>query len=53
MRVTTDNLKNFLRVSRIFNEGALKKDEIGTVTGLAWTAVGGDILFIEASEDKG
>jgi len=53
VRVTADNVKDFLRVSRIFNEGALKKDEIGTVTGLAWTAVGGDILFIEALKTKG
>ena len=53
MRITADNLKNFLRVSRIFNEGALKKDQIGTVTGLAWTAVGGDILFIEALKTRG
>ncbi len=53
MKITPDNLKDFLRVSRIFNEGALKKDEIGTVTGLAWTAVGGDILFIEAIKTKG
>ncbi len=52
-RVTADKVKGFLRVSRIFNEGALKKDEIGTVTGLAWTAVGGDILFIEAIKTKG
>lgn len=53
MTVTRDNVKDFLRVSRIFNEGALKKDQIGTVTGLAWTAVGGDILFIEALKTKG
>src|SRR5258706_1200350 len=53
IRITADNLKDYLRVSRIFNEGALKKDEIGTVTGLAWTAVGGDILFIEALKTKG
>ena len=53
MRVTADNLKDYLRVPRIFNEGALKKDQIGTVTGLAWTAVGGDILFIEALKTKG
>jgi ATP-dependent Lon protease len=53
MRVTAENLKEFLRVPRIFTEGALKKDEIGTVTGLAWTAVGGDILFIEALKTKG
>ncbi len=53
MRITADNLKDFLRVPRIFTEGALKKDQIGIVTGLAWTAVGGDILFIEALKTKG
>lgn len=53
VRVTVENIKDFLRVSKIFNEGALKKDQIGTVTGLAWTAVGGDILFIEALKTKG
>ena len=53
VKVTADNVKEFLRVPRVFNEGALKKDQIGTVTGLAWTAVGGDILFIEAIKTKG
>jgi ATP-dependent Lon protease len=53
VRVTVENLKDFLRVSKIFNDVALKKDEIGTVTGLAWTAVGGEILFIEALKTKG
>jgi ATP-dependent Lon protease len=31
----------------------LKKDQIGVATGLAWTAVGGDVLFIEALKMKG
>ncbi|MEO8648713.1 MAG: endopeptidase La [Acidobacteriota bacterium] len=53
VRVTVDNLKDYLRAPRIFSEGALKKDQIGTVTGLAWTAVGGDILFIEALKTRG
>jgi ATP-dependent Lon protease len=53
MRVTAENLKGYLRAPRIFRETALKKDTIGTVTGLAWTAVGGDILFIEAIKTKG
>ncbi len=53
IRVTPENLKNFLRAPKIFSEGALKKDQIGIVTGLAWTAVGGDILFIEALKTKG
>lgn len=53
VKVSVENLRGFLRAPKIFNEGALKKDQIGTVTGLAWTAVGGDILFIEALKTKG
>jgi ATP-dependent Lon protease len=40
-------------VPKVYIEGALKKDQIGVVTGLAWTAVGGDIMFIEALRTKG
>ena len=53
VRVTPENVREFLRVPRIYIEGALKKDQIGVVTGLAWTAVGGDIMFIEALRTKG
>ncbi|MDQ3062310.1 MAG: endopeptidase La, partial [Acidobacteriota bacterium] len=53
VRVVPQTIKNYLRAPKIFPEVALKKDEIGTVTGLAWTAVGGDILFIEALKTKG
>ena len=53
MKITAQNVKDYLRAPKIFPEEALKKDEIGTVTGLAWTAVGGDILFIEALKTKG
>ena len=53
VKVTVNNVKDYLRAPKIFPEFALKKDEIGTVTGLAWTAVGGDILFIEALKTKG
>ncbi len=52
-KVVAENVRDFLRVPKVFNEGKLKKDQIGTVTGLAWTAVGGDILFIEALKTKG
>ena len=31
---------------------AEEKDEVGVVTGLAWTPVGGDVLFIEAATTK-
>ncbi len=53
IKITADNLKDFLRNPKVFSSTALKKDEIGTVTGLAWTAVGGDILFIEAIKTRG
>jgi ATP-dependent Lon protease len=53
IRVTADNLRDFLRNPKVYIEGALKKDQIGVVTGLAWTAVGGDIMFIEALKTKG
>ncbi|MBX3244299.1 MAG: endopeptidase La [Acidobacteria bacterium] len=53
VKVSAENLKTFLRTPKIFIEEALKTDQIGTVTGLAWTAVGGDILFIEAIKTKG
>jgi ATP-dependent Lon protease len=32
---------------------AEKKDEVGVATGLVWTAVGGDVIFIEATKMKG
>ena len=53
VKVTASIVKDFLRAPKIFPEEALKKDSIGTVTGLAWTAVGGDILFIEALKTRG
>jgi len=53
VKVTAQSVKSYLRSPRIFQETALKKDQIGIVTGLAWTAVGGDILFIEALKTRG
>ncbi|MEZ5307712.1 MAG: endopeptidase La [Pyrinomonadaceae bacterium] len=53
VRVSRENVPEFLRTPKIFREEALKKDEVGVVTGLAWTAVGGDILFIEAIKTRG
>ncbi|HSK74272.1 MAG TPA: endopeptidase La [Pyrinomonadaceae bacterium] len=52
-KVTAQTVKDFLRAPKIFPEEALKYDQIGIATGLAWTAVGGDILFIEAIKTKG
>jgi ATP-dependent Lon protease len=53
VRVTVKNLHEFLRAPKIMPEEVLKKDQVGVATGLAWTAVGGDVLFIEALRMKG
>ena len=53
VRVTLRNLHEFLRAPKILPDEILKKDQIGVATGLAWTAVGGEVLFIEALRIKG
>jgi ATP-dependent Lon protease len=53
VRVTPKNLHEFLGAPKILPDEVLKKDQIGVATGLAWTAVGGDVLFIEALRMKG
>src|SRR5262245_8876325 len=52
-KIHTDNLDQFLGRPKIFQEELLKRDQIGVATGLAWTPVGGDILFVEATSMKG
>jgi ATP-dependent Lon protease len=52
-KLHTDNIGKFLGRPRIFPEELLKRDQVGVATGLAWTPVGGDILFIEATSMKG
>ncbi|MCF7700116.1 endopeptidase La [Loktanella sp. M215] len=46
--VTADNLDDFLGVRKHRYGLAEKDDQIGVVTGLAWTSVGGELLSIEA-----
>ncbi len=53
VRVSANNLHEFLGAPKIIPEEVLKKDQIGVATGLAWTAVGGDVLFVEALRMKG
>jgi ATP-dependent Lon protease len=53
IRVSLKNIHEFLGAPKIIPEEALKKDQVGVATGLAWTAVGGDILFIEALRMRG
>jgi len=51
--ITTQNLHKYLGVPKFLPEVEREKDEIGVVTGLAWTETGGDILYIEATTMRG
>jgi len=51
--VTADNLTGWLGPKRFYNEAAERITAPGVVVGLAWTSMGGDILFIEATETVG
>jgi ATP-dependent Lon protease len=53
VRVTPKNLHELLGVPKILPGEVLKRDQIGVATGLAWTPVGGDVLFIEALRVRG
>jgi len=53
IRVSLKSVHEFLGPPKIIPEEVLKKDQVGVATGLAWTAVGGDVLFIEALRMKG
>jgi ATP-dependent Lon protease len=45
--VTADNLDDFLGVKKFRYGLAEDENQVGVVTGLAWTSVGGDLLHIE------
>jgi len=53
VRVTQENVQDFLGVPHIHPDEVLKKDQVGVATGLAWTPAGGDVLFIEALTTTG
>ncbi len=51
--VSKDDLETILGPPKFINEMAERTELTGVATGLAWTAVGGDILFIEATKFSG
>ena len=48
LEITPDNLGEFAGVKKFRFGETDKEDQVGIVTGLAWTEVGGDLLTIEA-----
>jgi ATP-dependent Lon protease len=51
--VTAHNLKDFFGPPQFLHDVAERTTEPGVATGVAWTATGGDILFVEATQMPG
>ena len=48
-QVTRGNLHKFLGVAKFIPEMDQEQSQVGLATGLAWTQVGGEVLYVEAS----
>ncbi len=53
LKVANDQVEKVLGVPRLERDKYENNEVAGVVTGLAWTRVGGDILFIESTLSKG
>ena len=53
VRVSDKNITDFLGTVKFIDDIKSKKNEIGAVNGLAWTAVGGTLLPLECAVMKG
>ena len=51
--ITSQNIERYLGPPKIFHDQLLHKDRVGVATGVAWTASGGEILFVESIKMKG
>jgi ATP-dependent Lon protease len=51
--VNAVSVPKYLGPPRFLREAEMEKNEVGVVTGLAWTPVGGEVLFVEATVMKG
>jgi ATP-dependent Lon protease len=49
VKVPSRSLKDYLGVEKFFHESARDVLPVGVATGLAWTEVGGEVLFVEAT----
>ena len=51
--ITIDSVTKYLGIPKFLKEKYQGNEFAGVVTGLAWTAVGGEILYVESSLSKG
>lgn len=51
--ITAGTVAKYLGPPKFLREEEMESNEVGVVTGLAWTPVGGEVLFVEASVMKG
>lgn len=51
--VTKRNYREFLGREKVLDDDIVKTSQVGIVTGLAWTQVGGELLQIEVNATKG
>jgi ATP-dependent Lon protease len=51
--IEKESVREYLGPEKFFNEIGLRTSLPGVATGLAWTPVGGDILFVEATKIPG
>jgi len=51
--VVPKTVEEYLGVPKFLSEVEQEEDEVGVATGLAWTPVGGEILYVEATTMKG
>ena len=53
VKVTPNTLQKYLGIPKYLKDTAEADDQIGVVTGLAWTAVGGETLLVEVNVMEG
>ena len=53
VRISPTTLHRYLGAEKVLPDEQLKQDSVGTATGLAWTAAGGEVLYVEATAMKG
>lgn len=51
--ITNANIEKYLGVPKFYPEMDQEQSQIGLATGLAWTQVGGEVLYVEASLIRG